>query len=440
MSMTLLDSIMSFQLTARGLPAPVEKTDLGVPQPDANYSGGVAASTITSLSGLGQLLVASSTLGDQLTGTTSDQPGGTVGAVASSNSAVAAASVTDSSLVSAGTYAVSVTQLAQSQIQQSIFFVDNNTDYFGAGSLQLQTGQGTFNVSATSGSLNGLADAINASGAGVNAAVASVPVSGYRLTLTAGQTGTANGFTLVAPTGDPFNILASNFSNLGMANAQTATNATFSVNAGPSQSSASNSAVALAAGTTINLNGIGASTITASTTPTGSVSYGGLLSTANAFLSQYNAFQSTLNQLVGTGGLLNGNTVANTLQTNVSAIGTGGIATGLGLSAAAVPNTLQLNAATLSAAYAADPTTTINNLNSLVSSLKALAQNTTTATGAGSLRNEATTITANVRSGITSTLAGATSPVPTWITDVLTNHAVTSLSGTVPFDGFSTYV
>jgi flagellar hook-associated protein 2 len=446
--MTLLDSITAYQLTSRGLPAPLQKSDAGVPQPDANYSGGVSASTLTSLSGLGQLMAATSTLHDQLADSAPDQTASssstTTATVSNGTPAVATASVTDSSQTTSGTYALAVSQLAAPQVQASIYLASSTTDYLGAGSLQVQTAQGTTTVTTNSGSLTDLVSAFNSAGAGVTATLESDAVAGYRLRLTSDQTGTSGGFTVVAPSGDPFNSLANHFSQLGLATIQSPTNASYTVNGGAAISSQSNSGLQLAPGIGLGLLSTGTSTIavTASTTTTttAATSYANVLQTANALVSQYNAFQSTVNQLLGVSGSLNGSTVASNIQNSFSAIASNASALSLGFGAGGTANTIQLNAATLSTAYQSSATSTVNNLNALVDSLRTLAQNTLNAAGAGSINGAANTITSSVRSNIATTLSAASSPVPGWVTDVLTNHAVTSVSGTVPFAGFSTYV
>ncbi|WP_374355448.1 flagellar cap protein FliD N-terminal domain-containing protein [Chitinimonas sp.] len=438
MSMSLLDAIASYHLTSRGLPAPAVKSEAGVPQPDANYSGGVSASTLTSLSGLGQALSATSSLKDQLANTSADQPSTTTATINSANTAAVTATITDGSQAAAGTYNVNVTQLAQSQVQTSIYFASDSTDYFGSGSLQVQTSQGLYNVSASSGSLTGLADAFNASGSGISATVESTSGSGYRLRLTGNQTGTNNTFAVVAPTGDPFNTLASHFSQIGLATSQTAGNAAYTVNGGSTISSQSNTAIQLTNGANIDLVATGSSAVTITSSTSATSSYSNVLATANTLVSQYNAFQSTLNQLLGSSGSLNGNIVATTLQNDFNTLVSTPAAQALGFGASATPNLIQLNASTLSSAYGSNASNTITNLNSLVDSLKTLSQSTLSATGAGSIQDAANTITTSVRNNISTALSGTTG-VPSWVTDLLTNHAVTSVSGTVPFSGFSVY-
>ncbi|WP_284734756.1 flagellar filament capping protein FliD [Sphingosinicella terrae] len=119
-------------------------------------------------------------------------------------------SVSDSSIVSASSVAgtrlgvlsaeMEVVQLAKAQTLESAALAAR-TDAVGQGDLTLVTASGSFTITIGAGndSLDGLAEAINAAGAGVQANVV-VDTTGARLVLK-GATGEANGFTLGAPGG-----------------------------------------------------------------------------------------------------------------------------------------------------------------------------------------------------------------------------------------------
>jgi flagellar hook-associated protein 2 len=417
----------------------VQKTDSGVTQVDSNYSGGVSDSVYTSLSGLGQLLSATSLLGNQLVSTTSDQANTISSSIAVSDPSVTA-TITDGTQATTASYLVNVTQIAAPQIQKSIYFASDTADYLGPGSFQIQTAQGSTNITATSGSLIDIASAINGANAGVSASITTDTVAGSQLVLTASQTGTSGNFVILAPQGDPFNVLATHFSQLGLAVSQTSKDATYTVNGGSVQTSGDNSGIQLDNAVTASLVSTGSSTVTVTATSAPAASYNQVLATASGLISQYNAFQSTFNQLLSAGQALNGNAAATNLQSQFSGLVSSGLAQGVGIGAGVAANTIQLNAVTLRASYDTNATDTINNLNTLVDSVRSLAQNTISGTGSGTINDSFNTMTYSIKSGITSTLSSATSPVPSWIVDYLTNHAVTSSSGLLPVEGFSTYV
>ena len=93
-----------------------------------------------------------------------------------------------------------VVQLAKAQTVESVALA-SRTDAVGQGDLTLETSSGTFNVTidASNDSLDGLAEAINAAGAGVTASVV-VDTTGARLVVK-GATGEAEAFTMSVPGG-----------------------------------------------------------------------------------------------------------------------------------------------------------------------------------------------------------------------------------------------
>lgn len=122
---------------------------------------------------------------------------------------------------------VIVTQLARAQSSYSGVVADR-TAAIGTGTMTLTVGgvAKTITVGATNNSLNGLADAINASGAGVTASIIA-DEGGHRLILK-GPSGEANAFTLAADAGaDPgLNAFATGG---GMTLGQSALNAEFTI-------------------------------------------------------------------------------------------------------------------------------------------------------------------------------------------------------------------
>lgn len=122
---------------------------------------------------------------------------------------------------------VVVNQLARAQTNYS-GVVASRTDAIGTGTMTLTVGgvATTITVGAGNNSLDGLANSINASGAGVTASIIA-DEGGHRLILK-GPTGAANAFTLTAdPDADP--ALAAFATGGGMTQGQSAANAEFTI-------------------------------------------------------------------------------------------------------------------------------------------------------------------------------------------------------------------
>ncbi|MBJ7501316.1 MAG: flagellar filament capping protein FliD [Sphingopyxis sp.] len=122
---------------------------------------------------------------------------------------------------------VVVNQLARAQTDYSAVVADKAAA-IGAGTMTLTVGgvAKTITIGATNNSLDGLAKAINASGAGVTASIIA-DEGGHRLILK-GPTGEAGAFTLTADAGaDPG--LAAFATGGGMTQGQSATNAEFTI-------------------------------------------------------------------------------------------------------------------------------------------------------------------------------------------------------------------
>lgn len=124
---------------------------------------------------------------------------------------------------------VMVNQLARAQSSYSGVVADR-TAAIGAGTMTLTVGgvAKTITIDAANDSLNGLADAINASGAGVTASIIA-DEGGHRLILK-GPSGEANAFTLAADAGaDPGLAVFATGSGGGMTLGQSAANAEFTI-------------------------------------------------------------------------------------------------------------------------------------------------------------------------------------------------------------------
>jgi flagellar hook-associated protein 2 len=121
---------------------------------------------------------------------------------------------------------IEVTRLARSQTSYS-GFVTNAADPIGQGGMTLSVGGQNFAIAIdnTNDSLNGLAAAINAAGAGVTASIVT-DTGGARLVLK-GETGAAKAFTLAADAGAAAGL--SQFTTANMTTGQPAQDADFTV-------------------------------------------------------------------------------------------------------------------------------------------------------------------------------------------------------------------
>ncbi|MDO9370144.1 MAG: flagellar filament capping protein FliD [Sphingopyxis sp.] len=137
-------------------------------------------------------------------------------------------SATSRAGISADSFAatVVVNQLARAQTNYSGVVADR-TAAIGTGTMTLTVGgvAKTITVDATNNSLDGLASAINASGAGVTASIIA-DEGGHRL-IVKGPTGEVGAFTLTADAGADPGLAA--FSTSGMTVGQSAANAEFTI-------------------------------------------------------------------------------------------------------------------------------------------------------------------------------------------------------------------
>lgn len=397
--MQLIDAIVNLQLANAGKAAQaVTSTDVGVPPPAVDpYAP--PASSLVQLSGYGQALSAVSQFSTGLQVTPAV-------ASASVSSAPGVATTTASSSATSGTYSVNVTQLAQEQKSASAYFADPNAAYFTLGSFALQSGAGSTSISVSTGSLNGVASAINSANAGVTASVQS-DTFGYRLTLTGQQTGAANTFSASASPSDPFGW-SKNLGLLALSQTQASADSGYTIG-GVAGTSASNQNVAVDTGVTMNLLAVGSTTITVAP------DYNSVLANTNSLVSQYNVLRGNLNLLTAASGQLNGDVSANQLSldaynTTQSTFANPGSAlttlSSIGLTAAAQSSPLSLNTTTLQTAFNSDPLGISALLDQIRSSFNTLAQ--TYGGSSGTLQTQANTVMNDILSGIQTTLSGAT--------------------------------
>ena len=216
---------------------------------------------------------------------------------------------------SPGTYNINVSQLATAQ--KSVSAAQPSLATVGTGTLNITVGGKSVSVSVgATDTLSSIATSINnASGnPGVTATIVS-GVNGNQLVLTSASTGTANAFSVSASSDSSSGVtaLASalNTPSIAAANAQLTID-------GIAVSSPTNSVSGALTGVTLNLSTTGSSqlTVAQSTTP---------ISTAvNDFVSAYNTYASTVNQLQSynsttkVAGVLLGDATLSAVQSQIS--------------------------------------------------------------------------------------------------------------------------
>ena len=228
------------------------------------------------------------------------------------------ASVSASSTAVAGTYALNVTAVAQSQKVKSTTFT-NVTDVVGTGVLTIQfgtydSGGNTFtpNTAKTSknitigsfiNTLSGVRDAINAANAGVSATIVN-DGTGNRLVISSQDTGLANSLKITVADDDLGNTDTSGLSKLAfdptavvgsgqnLSQTQAAKDAALTVD-GLAITSASNTLTSAIQGVTLNLlkETSSPATITVASDPSK------IFSALSNFVAGYNNFSKTLSSL-----------------------------------------------------------------------------------------------------------------------------------------------
>lgn len=238
----------------------------------------------------------------------------------------------DSAKASRGTYSVEVSSLASAQaLASQTVFADRDSTSVGQGSLQLSVGDKITNITIDSSNdtLQGLANAINESDAGVSAGVIDTG-DGYQLVLSADETGTANAVS-ISVSGDSG---GTNTDNEGLS--RFAFNDTMDVGAGLQQTIAASDAVMkingvevtrstntfenVIDGLTFDIKAEGTSTIKVEQ------DLGAVADRVQGFVDKFNALQSTIDNLAGfnaeagTGSLLTGDSTVRNIQGQLRSI------------------------------------------------------------------------------------------------------------------------
>jgi len=232
-----------------------------------------------------------------------------------------------------GNYTVSVTNIAQAQVQAATGIASAQAAS-STGTLTIQVGTGaakTVTIDTSNNTLEGLRDAINAAAAGANATVINDgSASPYKLLLSATDTGAANTIQITnsLSAGELHDTIAS------LAEVRPGKDAALTVN-GVAVKSAANSVSAVIPGITLNVIKAGDTTL-AVTRDVSSVQ-----GAVGQFVNAYNNVNDTIAKLTAynaatkQGGPLLGDSVAQNLQTRIRSIltnsvaGTGGTLTTL---------------------------------------------------------------------------------------------------------------
>ncbi|TYC58066.1 flagellar cap protein FliD [Marinobacter sp. BW6] len=231
----------------------------------------------------------------------------------------------DASKASRGSYSVEVVALAESQALASTeTFADRDATSVGRGTMTLQVGDKTteITIDSSNDTLQGMANAINESGAGVSAGVIDTG-SGYRLTLSADETGTANAVKIsvteeVGAEGlanfmfDPTDPTA----NPAMQQTIAAADAEMKIN-GVSVTRSTNTVENVVDGLTFNLTEVGKSTVKVEQ-DTAAVA-----ERVQAFVDKFNELQTTISELssydteTNQGSILTGDSTVRNIQSQL---------------------------------------------------------------------------------------------------------------------------
>ena len=284
------------------------------------------ASYLSKVTALGSLKGAVSGFQGVLTGISS---GSTYQGKSASSTDATSVGITASKGARPSNYSVSVSALATAQslaLAGSTF--TSISDAVGTGTVSITDGAATtaVTINSNNNSLAGLADAINASSAKATANIVN-DGSGYRLLLTADETGLANALTITVSSdsdgNDTDNAGLSRFASANLTQTVAASDAAFTVN-GLAMSSSKNTVTTAIEDVTLTLNKISASGETVNLSIADDTS--SISTSFNGFLKGYNDLMKTLNELsgynsaTGRGSVLTGDATIRTLQSNLRSL------------------------------------------------------------------------------------------------------------------------
>ena len=317
-------------------------------------------------------------------------------AVASSETSVATATVGNTAL--AGTYNLTNVALAKGQeLYSGLISSTGGTLSGGAGDMVISLKSGkneTISLGSGSLTLSDLATAINKQAGGVQASIVGTS-EGSRLVLNSSGTGSGAAFS-VSGTGalKQFSYSSANSSTSTDVQAQTATNATLTLNGVPI-TSATNTLGSAVAGATISLTGAGNTVLTVSSAPTGvSTNLGSIVSSLNSAISaisgetKFASKKSSGSSTTSSAGPLLGNYSASNLQSELMSAVSSLEASGLSASQVGLTisssGKISFNNASFASVYAQNPSTVGNLVSKLYSSLKTIASGAIGAASASS--------------------------------------------------------
>lgn len=230
----------------------------------------------------------------------------------SSNEGVVSASI-DASLANRGSYSLDVKQLAQAQSLASGVFADRDTTTVGTGTLTLNVGGVATDIAVdgSNNTLEGLASSINEANAGVSASVVDTG-SGFRLVMSAEDTGAANAIQVSVADDDGNNTDAAGLSQFvfdgttsNMEETVQAKDAIVDVN-GIEITRASNTVEGVIEGVTFDVKSLGTSTVKVDQDAEA------VSGRVQEFVDKFNALQDVIqkfsgfNEASGRGGVLSG--------------------------------------------------------------------------------------------------------------------------------------
>ncbi|MGF2684956.1 flagellar filament capping protein FliD [Marinobacter sp. DUT-3] len=241
----------------------------------------------------------------------------------SSNESVAGVSV-DALAANRGSYSLNVTQLAQSQSLASGAFADRDTTTVGSGTLTLDVGGVTtdITVDGSNNTLEGLAASINDANAGVSAGVVDTG-SGFRLVLSAEESGIENSVKVSVTDDDGNNTDTSGLSQFvfdgttsNLEETVAARDAQLEVN-GIAISRPTNTVEGVVDGVTFDLKSEGTSTVKIERDADA------VAENVQAFVDKFNAFQDMVDKVSGfdpesgQGSVLTGDSTIRNIQSDL---------------------------------------------------------------------------------------------------------------------------
>lgn len=241
----------------------------------------------------------------------------------SSNESVAGVSV-DALEASRGSYSLNVTQLAQSQSLASGAFADRDTTTVGSGTLTLDVGGVTtdITVDGSNNTLEGLAASINDANAGVSAGVVDTG-SGFRLVLSAEESGIENSVKVSVTDDDGNNTDTNGLSQFvfndttsNLEETVAARDAQLEVN-GIAVSRPTNTVEGVVDGVTFDLKSEGTSTVKIERDADA------VAENVQAFVDKFNAFQDMVDKVSGfdpesgEGSVLTGDSTIRNIQSDL---------------------------------------------------------------------------------------------------------------------------